>query len=295
MPQPKDSVKALFEEIIQQNVAPDAWSWLQQKAAPLQNTAQFNMAFATLPRKVGKAPIRLSEEQQQRLQALRPHMSLEGWTADRLCRVWLLLQLDATDKERYFKTVENLFLSAEMSELVALYSALPVLPYPELWVKRCAEGIRSNIGDVLQAIMCGNPYPAEQLPEAAWNQLVLKAFFTDKPIHWIVGLDQRTNQELANTLSDYAHERWAAGRSIHPQLWRCVGPFINDRIFPDIERIANSENTIEREAAALACYASSYPPAKALLNRNNDLKTAIETGELTWDTLAQKAVVNSES
>ena len=63
-----------------------------------------------------------------------------------------------------------------MNELVALYSALPLLAYPEAWVHRCTEGIRSNIGPVLEAIMIANPYPSENLSEAAWNQVVLKAF-----------------------------------------------------------------------------------------------------------------------
>ena len=191
-------------------------------------------------------------------------------------------------KKNIFNPSTIFFLAAEMNELVALYSALPLLAYPERWSKRCADGIRSNIGDVLQAIMCNNPYPSEQLEEKAWNQLVLKAFFTEKPIFEIIGLDERANGELANILSDYAHERWAAGRTINPLLWRCVGKFINASIFPDIQRIANSENEKEREAAALACCNSNYEPAKKLLDTMPLIKSAIEKGELTWQTLADK-------
>lgn len=88
----------------------------------------------------------------------------------------MLLQLDATDKAKYFKTIENLFLAAEIQELVALYSSLPLLAWPELWKMRCAEGVRSNIGLVLEAIMYNNPYPFNYLDEKAWNQLILKAF-----------------------------------------------------------------------------------------------------------------------
>src|SRR5699024_3254500 len=120
--------------------------------------------------------------------------------------------VDPADKDTYFRIIENLFLAAEMSELVALYSSLPLLAYPELWTKRCAEGIRSNIGSVLESIMYQNPYPAENLNQAAWNQLVLKAFFTDKAVNNIYGLEERANSELASILSDYAHERWAAHR-----------------------------------------------------------------------------------
>jgi hypothetical protein len=283
-----------MEAIIRRHVSADGWLWLKEKTASAGRP--FHIAFVSMPRKTGKALLQLSEEEKNRLKKARTGFSTDGWTLDRLSRVWLLMQLDTADPDAYCKTIEDLFLAAEMHELVALYSALPVLAYPERWAGRCAEGIRSNIGDVLQAIMCNNPYPSENLGEAAWNQLVLKAFFTDKPIHQIIGLDHRANPELAQILSDYAHERWAAHRPVNPQLWRCVGKFIDEKNFPDIERIATSENTVEREAAALACWDSSYPPAKALLEKNSELKQTIETGELSWNSLAKKTdpITNNE-
>jgi hypothetical protein len=134
--------------------------------------------------------------------------------------------------------------------------------------------------------MCNNPYPSENLDQPAWNQMVLKAFFTDKPVEEIIGLDKRANQKLASTLSDYAHERWAAHRPVNPQLWRCVGPFINEMIYPDIEKISRSDNPLEREAAALAAYSSSYAPAKKSVPAG--LLKEIENGGLTWSLLAKK-------
>jgi hypothetical protein len=129
------------------------------------------------------------------------------------------MQPDPADKNAYIKKIENLFSAAEMNEGVALYSALPVLAYPEEWRRRCAEGIRSNIGTVLEAILHRNPYPAEWLEEPAWNQLVMKAFFTDKEIGQITGLETRANRNLSGILTDYAKERQAAGRSVNPKLW----------------------------------------------------------------------------
>lgn len=282
---------ALLEElssIIQRHISPEAWSWLTEKKEAISNPAAFNAAFAAMPRKTGKAIIQITPNEKEKLEAFRPGLTIDDWSVDRLGRVWLLLNLDPSDEEKYIRSIEPLFLAAEMNELVALYLALPLLAYPERWRKRCADGIRSNIGDVLQAIICNNPYPSEQLEEKAWNQLVLKAFFTEKPIHEIYHLDERANQELANTLSDYAHERWAAGRTIHPLLWRCVGPFINESIFPDIQKIAQSANEVDREAAALACHASHYDPAKKLLETMPQLKERIEKGDLTWHTITQK-------
>jgi hypothetical protein len=282
------ALQQLLGSIIHRHVSLDAWNWISERKSAAVGSSTFNTAFAAMPRKTGKALIQFTEEEKAQLESLRPGLIIDNWSIDRLARVWLLINVDPSDEEKYFQSIDHLFLAAEMNELIALYSALPLLAYPERWRKRCADGIRSNIGDVLQAIMCNNPYPSEQLDEKAWNQLVLKAFFTEKPIHEIIGLDERANGELANILSDYAHERWAAGRAIHSLLWRCVGKFINASIFPDIQRIANSENEMEREAAALACYDSNYEPAKKLLDTMPSIKSAIEKGALTWQTVAQK-------
>ena len=289
-----EEVKNVITTIIRDHLSPETWSWLAEKSIlGNQSAQQLNIAFVSIPRKTGKNVIHYTTQQNQAISLARPHFTIEGWSIDKLCRVWLLLHIDSSKKDNYIQAIENLFLAAEMNELVALYSSLPVLHYPESWAHRCTEGIRSNIGIVLEAIICNNPYPSEQLSEAAWNQLVMKAFFTDKPIHKIIGLEQRANRELANMLSDYANERWAALRTVNPQLWRCVGKFIDEKKFPGIQRIYNSPDTIERDAAALACYESDYPAAKELLNQSGSLKSQIESGQLSWDTLAKKLMLQS--
>lgn len=270
-----DKMRELLAGIIRNNVSTETWEWLQKMGDTQTGMANFNTAFITAPRKTGKAILIISDNEKEQMAALKPGFSVEGWTIDRLSRVWLLLQLDATDKDKYFRGVENLFLSAEMNELVALYSALPLLVYPEMWVKRCSEGIRSNIAGVLEAIMYNNPYPAENLEQAAWNQMVLKGFFTDKQILLITGLEERANKELAYTLTDYARERWAAGRKVNPMLWRLVGKFIDERIFNDILIGLTHDDIIEKKAIALAAAGCAYQPAKDFFKG--------EENQLTWD------------
>ena len=255
-------------KVIEQNVTEQVLSWLQQQKARLEEAGsilQFNLTFTAISRQTGKQVISLSPEDAALLAA--NNIFIQGYTLDRLARVWWLLQFPADDREVYIKTIEGLFDAADMNELAALYGALPLLAWPGAWTARTAEGIRSNIGTVQDAIMLENAYPAVYLQEAAWNQLVMKAIFTEKPIHRIIGLDRRANPQLAAVLSDYAHERWAAGRTVNPQLWRLIGPFIDQTYFADIERVWNSENNIEHEAAALACFASSYAPARELLKK----------------------------
>jgi hypothetical protein len=144
---------------------------------------------------------------------------------------------------------------------------------------------------VFNAIALDNPYPAEYMEEAAWNQLVLKAIFVGSQLHRIQGLDARANAALASTLSDFAHERWAAKRPVPVELWRPVGPFINEQILPDIEKLFASGDPVQQMAAALACSQSSMSEAKALLNGHPDLAKKIESGELTWESFSRQLPV----
>lgn len=282
-------------QCIQRNLSSDTWSWLTEKASLItrnESPQNFMLAFAAVPRKTGKQSVVVSDAEAREIEQIRSGLITKHWSLDRLCRVWLLLHLDTGDQERYIGAIEKLFPTAEMSEQVALYSALPVLAFPERWRHRCTEGIRSNIADVLTSIMCNNPYPSENLDEPAWNQLVLKAIFTEKPIDQIVGLDERANKTLASTLSDYVHERWAAHRPVDPLLWRCVGKFIDDKIFADIERIAYSPQEPERIAAVLSSRDSSYEPAHELIEKDPVLRDIAKSG-VTWQDLAKKLEGNS--
>jgi hypothetical protein len=98
--------------------------------------------------------------------------------------------------------------------MVALYSSLIVLEYPDHWKSVCVEGIRMNIGLVHEAIMYDNPYPFFYLDNAAWNQLILKAIFNDMQLAYIVGIYARMNEPLISALLDYVAEREAAGRTV---------------------------------------------------------------------------------
>jgi hypothetical protein len=199
--------------------------------------ATFYRVFTAIPRFVGKQVVVVSSDKVAEIKSIRDGFTVDGWTLDRLARVWWLLQLSPDDQAVYFGTIENLFKAAEMNELAALYSALPVLQFPEHWRFLATEAVRNNMGPVQEAIMLQNPYPAEQLDEPAWNQLIMKAFFSDKPVEQILGFAERTNEKLARIAIDYAQERRAAGRSIHPELWTLVKPFVNETNRAELEEL----------------------------------------------------------
>jgi hypothetical protein len=222
----------LLGRLLQKNIPVTGWDWLLQKAGLLNGengTTVFYTAFTALPRFTGKSIVQVSAVEEQEIRQQRNGFSVTGFSSDRVGRIWLILQLAAENKTSYLQTINQLFLSAEMNELVALYSALPVFAYPQDWESRCAEGIRTNIASVLEAIVYENPYPAEYLSEAEWNQMILKAIFTGKEINRIIGLDERANPALSYMLIDYAHERQSAGRTVDPQLWRLADRFTDEK------------------------------------------------------------------
>ncbi len=285
------TIKELLTTIIERNLSPETHTWLLDKAvhsSGKNNDYQLNIIFTSIPRKTGKEEVVVEEMDTKKLNELLPGFSIEHWTIDRLCRVWLLMQLESEHKENYISRIENLFPSAEMNEQEALYSALPLVDYPEAWKLQCAVGIRSNIGTVLEAIMYHNPYPAAYLEEPAWNQLVVKAFFTGKNVNKIIGIDKRVNQNLANTLFDYVEERWSAHRTEDPQIWRLTGKFLDEPHFYMMERLFKEGDKKERQAASLACADSSFEKAKLLLDQYPEYKNAIDQNTLSWEVVANK-------
>jgi hypothetical protein len=211
-------------------------TWLaEQKALVGKSLA---LAFVKVPRFISKKEI--SEG------------VFTGWTIDQLVRVELLTLLDDENLAILFET-------AEMQEAVALTKALPFLNNPQNFLLRATDAVRSNMGPVFDAIAFGNTYPKAYFSEAAWNQLVLKCIFNDKAIHQIIGLDERANQALANTLSDFAHERWSANRRVPSQVWRLIPRFMNDTLRADVLKLTQSENPRDVLAASLVEQEAQMP------------------------------------
>ena len=215
----------LLRDWVAQHTTTEGLAWLDDKCQLIADGAAlrvFFTSFSAVPRYVGKEKLSLALEQLQLAQKVRSHWHPQFWTSDATARVLLLLTLPHDDAAAYLQILEQLFTAADMGELVALYQALPLLPYPEQYRLRAAEGLRSNMIPVFNAIALNNPYPQDYFSELAWNQMVLKALFVGSPLHQIQGLKLRANLILAQMLTDYANERLAAHRSVSPELWQLV-------------------------------------------------------------------------
>jgi hypothetical protein len=110
-------------------------------------------------------------------------------------------------------TLRDMYRRGELRERIALLRALPVLD-DAAHVETAIDACRTNVLTVFEAIACDNAYPAKYFPDAAFFQMVLKALFVGAPLGKVVGLRERTTDELVRMVDAYASERRAAGRPV---------------------------------------------------------------------------------
>ena len=261
--------------------------WLSECVAALAgagNDRDLYRCVSLVSRKLGKAPLALNDAELAVAAAARPGWDPTPWTVDQAARVRLLLAPRA-DADTFVRRLDQLCATADMDELVAFYRGLPVYPDPLRHRLRAAEGVRTNMRVVFEAVAHRNPYPAEQLMDEAWNQMVLKALFVGSRLDPIVGLDRRANAALARMLADHAHERWAARRPVSPELWRCIGPFAGGALLDDLARVLATGSPPERAAALLALRASPDPHAKRLIDEHAALRDDLAARRIDWSTV----------
>jgi hypothetical protein len=282
------AILALLDRWIEARLDAPARIWYeaQRRAIPAANDGKaLSMALGLAARKLGKADLALSRADLAEANRVRPGFVPGDWSLDQAARVAFVLSTYAGDDAAFAARVEQLCATAEIGELVGLLRGFAVFPAAPLLLPRAREAIRSAMRPVFEAIAHRNPYPREQFDENAWNQMVLKTLFIGSTLKPVQGLDERANTDLAIMLDDYAHERWAAGRAVSPELWRCVGPYATPRMIDDLTRVLTTGTATERRAAALALAAARTPSAIGALDSTPVLAIAIANGSLTWDTL----------
>jgi hypothetical protein len=191
---------------------------------------ELHIVLGLAPRRLGKADLALTVADRADAEAAHPGWWPMGWSIDGAARVAALLAYRG--KRPFAETFKDLRRTSDVAEMIALYRGLPLYPEPDSLSFEVGEGLRSNIRAVFEAIAHDNPYPRDRFDEHRWNHMVLKALFVGSRLAPIIGIDQRTNLELARILVDYARERWAAGRPVTEELWRPVRPFADH---PDVK------------------------------------------------------------
>jgi hypothetical protein len=295
---PQDLLLKWLERRLEGAASPAANAWLREQCALVASGAPdrvLHLAYGQVIRKTGPAGRQLlAADTVEQTEAFAVHSGwdLHDWTVDQAARAALLLALPASDNadnvDRRVKAVMSLFQTADLGEHVALARALFLLPDAKALIHIAREAIRSNMGDVFRAVSQRNPYPAERFDEIAWNQMVVKCLFVDLPLRGIWGIDARVNAELARMLTGLARERWAAGRALSPEAWRCVAPFV---ALPDAAAVLDAafdKGPADRRGAALALWSTRDAAARALVAaKAAELVPRLESGTLTWENYEQ--------
>lgn len=269
----------MIEKILE-NAAPDerARQWVAQRLEKIdmaQPARDFYLSFGLAYRHIPRVEVNFDATDRQTLESVYPQFTQNKWTADQLIRLRFMLALPAA---RNKEILEKLFTTADINELIVLYRGLYLLPNARDFTLRAVEGIRTNMASVFDAIALHNPFPAEYFAEEAWNQMVLKAVFMERPIFRIYGLDQRANRKLAKIAQDFAHERWSAGRAVTPELWRLTEGFVDATIFVDLQKAISQDTPLARAAAVQVIENSDYQPAKDWLSAQQ-----LSSSKLSWN------------
>lgn len=279
-----DTARTLLRDWLLRQLDAGRGAWLDAQVAALAkepSDAALEIALGMVPRKLGKAELTLTDADLAAADRAVPGWDPRGWDVTDAARILLLSGLPASGKP-FAERFRALCRTADVAELTTLYRGLPLYPDPASLEEQVGEGLRSNMRGVFEAIAHRNPYPKAHFDQHRWNHMVLKALFIGSPLAPIQGLDERANPELARIMCDFAHERWAAGRPVPFEIWRCVGPFAEGGAIDDLARVLASGEGIERRAAALALAASPDRRAAQLLAEVPALAADISRKQLTW-------------
>ncbi|MFB0826004.1 EboA domain-containing protein [Chromobacterium violaceum] len=181
-------------------------------------------AMGIAPRKLGKRDLALSGTEQSAALVLQPGFDARRWSVDQAARVGLVLAAAGRlpDGAAFAALLDELSNQGDIQEQIALYQGFALYPRDPSLLARAGEAVRSGIRPVFAAFALRNPWPQAMLPQAAWNQMLVKTFFLDLPLWPIQGLAGRADEELGEILCDLAAERAAAGRGLNPEIWRLL-------------------------------------------------------------------------
>ena len=277
-----------IQNILNTYGAPDSVAWLKGKIESLKenkSSKDLFMTYSLLNVKFDAANV-ISFDALDTTSSR--YLSGHNATMLQVSRIYFLAEVLSQDIEFYTPKVANIIQVADTGELETFLKYLVLLPNPEAYKQTAVEALRTNIATIFDAISLNNPYPAEYFNDQQWNQMFLKAAFMERDLSQIASIDERANEDLARIISDYAHERWAAGRKIDPLFWRPVSKFLNEQLLGDMKTLLNSDDVVENLAGALCCYYSENEKALALLNGKPELKHKIADGHTTWNTIKQQ-------
>jgi hypothetical protein len=225
----------LFPSLFE-HVSPEGHAWLQSATAEVAaDPAAIRKHFPAVGRRVGRGPLEEGADP----------ADVHALTVDDAARTLLLLALgDSVEAE-----LAELYRYGDAAERRGILRALEHLPIAGGQLGLVEDAIRTNDTRLIAAAL--GPYATLHLPDAAYDQAMLKCVFAGVPITPLHGLE-RVTPDGARMLAALVHERVAAGRDVAPEVWTVI-----DRYPPQAEIaaiVAELDSPFEdrREAAERA-------------------------------------------
>ncbi len=191
---------------------------------------RFTVLISLASRYIPRSTLSPSDADLALAEQLLPGWSPASWSLLEAVRVSFILANKDIAAADFAERFSQWFTYADEGEQCAYYRAIPLLPEPQRFVWRAAEGCRTNMRSIFMSVACDSPFPVKHFDEVAWNQLVVKALFTETPLWRVYGLDNRLSDTLAVMVLDYMDERRSAGRSIPIDAWLCLGNYHDTRV-----------------------------------------------------------------
>jgi hypothetical protein len=247
--------RRFLDAVLRARLAERALDWYDTAAAELARGVdpdRFCVLLSTASRHARRAPLELTERERTVAGECVPGWNPERWSQLVALRAALVLARPDLDGDAGQQAVEEAFRYADEGELCALYASLALLPAPERFRWRAAEGCRTNMVTVFESVACDTPYPVRYFDDVAWKQCLVKCVFVGAPLWRIHGLDGRLSADLARMALDLADERRSAGRDVQHELWLLVGGHGGERGLASIERELVGGRPLGRAAAGYA-------------------------------------------
>jgi hypothetical protein len=185
-----ESVQAVVNSVL--DPAGAAW-FAEARQQVAADPAALARLFPAVGRKCGRG------------QLLTDDPEMFGWTVADAVRTLLLVGASIED-------VTAVYNYGDAAERRSVLRALPLLNLGDTAVPLVLDALRTNDTRLISAAL--GPYAAEQLPQEAWRQAVLKCVFLSIPLAWVADLKRRADPELVRMMRAFAEERIAAGRPV---------------------------------------------------------------------------------
>ena len=237
--------------LVAESAPADSQQWLQQACDDLKSSTNLSndlsMYSAMAMRKLGP-----NVAKPHTIETTSGLLSVDHWSLGDIGRMVLLLESAQHAGTDWVSITNTMFRNGDEGERAAITSGLVLLPSPAKLKPLALEAGRVNSLRLFSALALQNPYAAANYNDHEFNQLVLKAIFTELAVEMIVGLEQRANQELSRMCEDYIDERVAAGRDIPVDIWLALAPYASERGEKLLSKHLHSSDARHQHYAQLA-------------------------------------------